>query len=253
MRLDQEEEERSKARRREEMCSESRYQNQEQELSGQNVPNTAQSPCNFENAHAEQHTGRDDENDERSCDIEQNGEGIGSSESIGTADSDEKNGSPDLGEACTDDDDPAEDSEDENFDPADYVGEYVDFPPSNEEEDLILGTPRTTDNTSKEPIPEDDANIISRRRRQKRISEQRALVRAKLALRVERLAARTWKPRRVLPVCPIVRMSFIARWKCELLIRAHTAQLAVQKGINIHQTTIKVQMSCRNKSCKAVI
>ena len=185
--------------------------------------------------------------------MEQDDEGSDSSDIIWTRDCDGKNGRPDLDEACTYYDDPAEDSEDEHFDPADYVGEYGGFPLSDEEEDFLLGTARSTDDTSKEPVPEDDTHIISKRRHQKRVSKPRALAWAKLALRADRLAARTWKPKRVLPIYLIVGMSLNARWKCEQLIRAHTAHLAVQKGVNIHQTTIKVQMSCRNKSCKAVI
>lgn len=51
--------------------------------------------------------------------MKQDGEGSRSSENIGTGDSDENNGRPHLDEACTDYDDPGEDSEDEHFDPAD--------------------------------------------------------------------------------------------------------------------------------------
>lgn len=156
----------------------------------------------------------------------------------------------DLGEPCSHYDDLADDSDNDYFDPADYVGEYVGFPPSDEEVDINLGTARTKIyDTTQQLIPEDDAAIISRRRQQRRVSEQRAFMRAKFAPRRERLAARTWKPIWVIPVRPVVGMSVNARWKCETLIRAGTAHLAVQKSVNVHQTYIKVQMSCRYKSC----
>ena len=55
MRLDQEEEERAKARRREEMCAESRYQHPEYEPEppSHNVLHTSQPPCNLENSRTE--------------------------------------------------------------------------------------------------------------------------------------------------------------------------------------------------------
>ena len=91
-RLDQEEEERAKAKRREEICAESIYQHQEHEPepSSHNALNTSQPPCNFENAHGEHHTGIDEENDINSCHMEQDGEGSESSDIIRTGDFDEK-------------------------------------------------------------------------------------------------------------------------------------------------------------------
>ena len=56
-----------------------------------------------------------------------------------------------------------------------------------------------------------------RRRLQKKKSKQRALERAKAALKAERMAAMTWKPRRCVPVTPVVGMWLNARLKCEQL------------------------------------
>ena len=161
----------------------------------------------------------------------------------------------DLDEACSDYDEAVDDSDNDHFDPSNCVGEYVDFfPPSDEEEDKHLGTARTKImNTTQQPVPEDDAGVLSIRRQQRRVSKQRALTRANLSLRGERLAARTWKPKRLIPCRPVVGISTNAKWKHEQLIKAHTAHLAVHKRVNIHQNPINFQMTCHSKSCRAVI
>lgn len=86
---------------------------------------------------------------------------------------------------------------------------------------------------------------------QTRQSKRRTILRAKESLRAERLPAVTWKPRPILGVRPKVGMALNARWRCEQLIRAHTANLGVQRGVNILQTTGKLCMKCRTNGCPA--
>lgn len=137
------------------------------------------------------------------------------------------------------------------FNPADYILDFIDSPDRESPEDLdpdIQSTPRFADATCT-GLGNTQMDEKSKRRLQKRLSKQRALHRAKAALHAEKLASRTWKPRRVMSIRPVVGMCLNARWKCEQLIRAHTAHLAVQEGVNIHQTVVKVVMKCRVSSC----
>ena len=81
-------------------------------------------------------------------------------------------------------------------------------------------------------------NLISdakrRRRETNRSYRQRVGMRAKDALKAERLSAEFWVPTRLEEVTVVVCITFAVRWICEQCIRRHTAFLGFQLGVNIH-------------------
>lgn len=92
-----------------------------------------------------------------------------------------------------------------------------------------------------------------RRRELQRRYRVRVAQRAKEALELERGDANAWIPRRTTEMEVEEGMNFEARWKCERLCREHAASKGVTGGINIHQTTQTLSMTCRNKKCAAII
>ena len=173
------------------------------------------------------------------------------------------------GEDSSDTDDDSEERvQDDDYNPADYIVDEISGDEIEQEElsdppfvgaDISVPHSRHSKEPSSRPQPSlggqtgPSIDARNRRRIQKKQSKQRAVERAKAALKAERVAAMTWKPRRCVPVNPVVGMCMDARWKCEQLIRAHSAYLAVQKGVNIHQTIVKVVMKCRVKTCNATL
>lgn len=92
-----------------------------------------------------------------------------------------------------------------------------------------------------------------RRSMQKRASKNRTMERAKAAIRAEAEGSLTWRPRRCVEVSLQVGIQVNFRWKCEQLIRAYTAYIAVNDGIYISQSLEKVVMKCRRSECGARI
>ena len=134
------------------------------------------------------------------------------------------------------------------FNPADYIADYIDVDIENQDDDESA--------TSQDNNHAEDYDTVSkneRRRQQKYQSKKRCLDRARVALQGDSVAARTWKLRPVKSILPVLGMRLSAHWKCEQLVRAQTADLGVQNGINIHQTLVKVVMRCRVKTCHATL
>ena len=127
---------------------------------------------------------------------------------------------------------------DEDFDRKNYIAIECE----EEEEDV--------EERAADPIP-DDIDKKTRRTLQKRQSKRRTMIRAKDALRADRLPAMTWKPRPILDVQPKMGIALKGPWRCEQLIRAHTANLEVQRGVNIMQNNVKVRTKCRTDGCHA--
>ncbi|CAN8075948.1 unnamed protein product [Agarophyton chilense] len=92
-----------------------------------------------------------------------------------------------------------------------------------------------------------------RRAKQKRTSKKRTMQRAKLALKAEQLGAMKWRPRRCVEIVPEIGMALPFRWHYEQLIRAQTAYVGIQKGVNISPTWERVCMTCRHSSCPSKI
>lgn len=133
------------------------------------------------------------------------------------------------------------------------MGEYFDSRLSDEEEYMPVEIATDTNTNSPQELVPENTSALSRRWQQNHASKQRELQLARVSLRTERLTSRTWKPKRVISVCSLISMSFNDRWKCEQPVRAHTTHFAMQKGVNIHETTIKFQIDCRNKRCNAIV
>ena len=92
---------------------------------------------------------------------------------------------------------------------------------------------------------------LQRIRDSKRAYKQRIREEARQALAHERRASESWRPERAIDMKPVEGLEMEARWKCERYCRAHTAFLAIQKGVKIHQTAETVSLSCREHHCKA--
>lgn len=118
----------------------------------------------------------------------------------------------------------ADEGLDTAFNPADYIADYI----LDTENECLYEDDNDTSQDRKRPDDYDIPSKNQRRRQQKSQSKKRSLQHARLALQGDRVTALTWKPRPVKSIVPMVGMRLRARWKCEQLIRAQTADLGVQ-------------------------
>lgn len=144
----------------------------------------------------------------------------------------------------------SDDSSDDNresqqtFHAADYiVCNFIDDGDSSNAENEQI--PRSSQSS--------DFNSRERCRDQKRASKRRTIHRALAALRAERVGSMTWRPRRCFQINIRIGIQLKSRWRCEQLIRAHTAYNGVKKDVFIAQKLEKVSMKCRTPSCLARI
>ena len=82
------------------------------------------------------------------------------------------------------------------------------------------------------------------------VIEKRSLNSIKEQIKLERGSELSSKPKRVVPLRPIVGMQQDARWKFEYFIGAHSAYLVVKNCVYICKQLEQVMMTCRSKQCK---
>lgn len=76
----------------------------------------------------------------------------------------------------------------------------------------------------------------------------RELEQIRTGIRSERVVDITWKPRRHVSI-PLGEGNYIdARWRCEHLVRAYTAQLGVYKGVRVDNGLERVRILVRQKT-----
>lgn len=107
-------------------------------------------------------------------------------------------------------------------------------------------------NVDDEASASHERQIYDRKRNHReynKINRGRFLERARDYLNKEHKASETWLPQRDMELKPYIGLQFDSKWMCEQYRRAHTACVANQTGIRLHQTLIKVKMTSKFKGC----
>ena len=118
-------------------------------------------------------------------------------------------------------------------------------------------TPREATSPPKTARFEDESqhhtDKLQMSRESKRAHKTRVREEAREALAEERRASESWRPERAVEIKPEQELQMDASWKCERYCRSHTAFLSIQKGVNIHQMSETVSLTCLETHCKAKI